>query len=547
MKLPHIVMALIAAAAVGASGLVAYRLGLQRGQGLSVTSSAAGSASTTQGPTTALSDPTTWGIPEGEAATRRHVKDDLKAGAVDPLTDRKILYYHDPMVPGKKFDAPGKSPFMDMMLVPAYAGSEGADGSSVTVSSRIQQNLGLRTAIATEGVLTPEVSAVGAIAWNERDQATVQARAMGFVEKLHVRATLDRVHQGQPLLDLYVPDWVAAQEDFFSVRRMQSNDTDTLIAAARARMRQVGMDEAQIRLVEASGQTQARLTIRAPISGVVTELMAREGMTVMPGVTLARINGTATVWANAEVPESQLALLQRGARVLASSPALPGMNFEGRVQALLPEVNPQTRTLKARVEFSNAKERLVPGMFVQMVLAGTQTDKTVLVPTEAIIQTGKRTLVMLAEADGQFRPAEVETGIEVNGKTEIKRGVAVGQRVVLSGQFLIDSEANLKGIEARLNRDPEKAPEQAGLAEMHQTSAHIEAIQGEMLTLSHPAIASLKWPAMTMDFKLPNGSGPRGLAPGQDVEIAFRMQDDDAPQIVTIQRNAPGGTTGAAQ
>ena len=142
--------------------------------------------------------PVNLGIPEGEAATRRHIEAGLKAGEIDPITGRKVLYYHDPMVPGKKFEAPGKSPFMDMMLVPAYAGGEGTDASTVTVSPRIQQNLGLRTGEVTEGRLAPEILAVGAIAWNERDQVVVQARAMGFVEKLHVRATLDPVARGKP-------------------------------------------------------------------------------------------------------------------------------------------------------------------------------------------------------------------------------------------------------------------------------------------------------------------------------------------------------------
>jgi Cu(I)/Ag(I) efflux system membrane fusion protein len=462
MKHTTIVIGLVTTAVLGAAGFGVYRLGMQRGMqsgmDMSINTNTAattgGPAANPVAPAMAMADPTNWGIPEGEAATRRHIADGLKAGAVDPATGRKILYYHDPMVPGKNFDAPGKSPFMDMMLVPAYAGGEGADASSVTVSSRIQQNIGLRTAEVTEGVLAPTVSAVGVVAWNERDQAIVQARAMGFVEKLHVRAALDPVRKGAPLLDLYVPDWVAAQEDYLSVRRMKGIDNAMLHDAARARMRQVGMSDSQIRLVESSGTVQARLTISAPIGGVVSELMAREGMTVMPGMTLARINGTATVWANAEVPESQIALLRVGAQVAAKSAAFPGDSFAGRVQALLPEVNPQTRTLKARMELANTGLRLVPGMVVQMDFAGLQADKAVLVPTEAIIQTGKRTLVMVAEDGGRFRPVEVVTGIETNGQTAIKRGLQVGQRVVLSGQFLIDSEASLKGVEARLGAEP---------------------------------------------------------------------------------------------
>jgi Cu(I)/Ag(I) efflux system membrane fusion protein len=534
MNFKNIVIGLAAAAVLGAAGLGLYRIGMARGMGMSAGAAPAAPASAT-------ADPSTWGIPEGEAATRRHIEDGLKAGMVDPLTGRTILHYHDPMVPGKKFETPGKSPFMDMMLVPAYGGGEGADAGTVTISPRIRQNIGLRTATVAEGTLAPAVSAVGAIAWNERDQAIVQARAMGYVEKLHVRATLDRVTKGQPLVDIYVPDWVAAQEEFLSVRRMRGTELAALVDAARARMHQAGMNDEQIRLVESSGRVQARLTIRAPIGGVVTELVAREGMTMTPGMTAARINGLETVWANAEVPESQAALLRPGDRVVATSPALPDASFEGRVQALLPEVNPATRTVRARMELANPGARLVPGMFVRMSFADERERKALLVPTEALIATGKRTLVMLAEEDGRFRPAEVLPGIETGGQTEIKQGLRAGQRVVLSGQFLIDSEASLAGIEARLGAEAPAA------ADTHRTRAVIEAVAGELLTLSHPAIPALKWPAMTMDFKLaPTIEAPK-LAAGEDVEIEFRMQEGDAPQIVGIRRAAPGTAAGGAK
>jgi Cu(I)/Ag(I) efflux system membrane fusion protein len=216
-------------------------------------------------------------------------------------------------------------------------------------------------------------------------------------------------------------------------------------------MRQAGMTDEQIQLVESSGRTQPRITLTAPISGVVVELMSREGMTVMAGATLFRINGLATVWANAEVPESQAALLRPGAKVQATSPAVPGVRFEGRVQAILPEVNPTTRTLKARMELANPGERLAPGMYVTMQFADPRPQKSLLVPSDAVIQTGQRTLVMVAEENGRFRPVEVEAGIESGGKTEIKRGLQAGQRVVVSSQFLIDSEASLRGLEERLH------------------------------------------------------------------------------------------------
>jgi Cu(I)/Ag(I) efflux system membrane fusion protein len=238
---------------------------------------------------------------------------------------------------------------------------------------------------------------------------------------------------------------------------MQGTEMAALIDAARARMRQIGMSDAQIAAVESGGKVQPRVTLVAPIGGVVTELTAREGMTVMAGATLFRISGLGTVWANAEVPESQAALLRPGARVQASSPAVPGAKFEGRVQAILPEVNPATRTLKARLELANPGGKLVPGMFVTMQFVDMHGTKALLIPTEAVIQTGRRTVVMLAEDNGRFRPVEVEVGIDSGGQTEVKRGLQAGQQVVVSSQFLVDSEATLKGVEAKLNAAPAHA------------------------------------------------------------------------------------------
>ncbi len=449
MKHKPVLIGLFGVLLLGAAGYGLYATGMNRGMTMAASpirpeASAAAGESLPQS------------IAQGEAATRRHISAGIQAGDVDPITGKKILYYHDPMVPGNKFDKPAKSPFMDMMLVPVYAdNANSSDASQVSVSPRTQQNLGVRTAVVVLGTLAPQVTAVGSIVWNERDQALVQARASGFVERLMVRATLDRVLPGQPLAELFVPDWVAAQEEFLALRRMQGSAPGSALAplvdAARQRMRQVGMDPAQITLVEDSGQAQPRFTLVAPIAGVVTELMARQGMTVLAGATLFRINGTSTVWAQAEVPESQVALLRPGSSVQASSPAVPGVVFAGRVQALLPEVNPSTRTLKARLELANPGARLVPGMFVQMQFIDPRGGQALLVPTEAVIQTGQRSLVMLAEAAGRFRPVQVQIGIESGGQTEIKHGLAAGQQVVVSSQFLIDSEASLKGVEARLN------------------------------------------------------------------------------------------------
>ena len=432
--------ALASAGLLAAAGYALYASGMQQGMAMAPVAAPAGAAG-------ALPQ----SIAQGEAATRRHLTSGLKAGETDPVTGKKILYYHDPMMPGQKFDKPAKSPFMDMMLVPVYADSDGDSGSQVTVSPRLQQNLGVRSAEVVLGSLSPQVSAVGSIAWNERDQALVQARAGGFVERLWVRATLDRVAKGQALAELYLPEWSAAQEEFLALRRMPGSGLAVLVDGARQRMRQAGIDEALIARLESSGRAEPRVTLVAPMAGVLTELGVREGMTVMAGASLFRINGTATVWAHAEVPESQVALLRPGASVQASSPALPGSRFSGRLQALLPEINASSRTQRARLELSNPDGRLVPGMLVQMQFSDAPTGRVLLVPTEAIIQTGRRSLVLLAEEQGRFRPVEVEIGLEVAGQTEVRRGLRAGQRVVVSSQFLIDSEASLKGVEARLN------------------------------------------------------------------------------------------------
>ena len=536
-KVLGISLAIALLISLGGYGL--YTWGMKRGMNMTAdTGSAPSLKDPMQAPSSAARAPAagTAAVPqsiaEGEEATRRHIAAGIKAGEADPANGRKILYYHDPMVPGNKFDKPAKSPFMDMMLVPVYADSDGDQGK-ITVSSRIQQNLGVRTAEVTEGSLSPQVSAVGSIAFNERDQAVVQARATGYVERLQVRATLDRVAKGQAMAELYVPEWVAVQEEFLSVRRMQGNDLAALVDGARQRMRQAGMSDPQIRQLETSGKTQTRISIVAPISGVVVELMAREGMTVMPGATLFRINGLSTVWANAEIPESQSALLRPGTRVQAKSPAVPGTTFEGKVQALLPEVNPGTRTLKARLELANPGGKLVPGMSVQMQFMDMRAEKALLVPTEAVIQTGKRTVVMLAEADGRFRPVNVEAGIDSGGQTEIKRGLQAGQRVVVSSQFLIDSEASLKGVEARLNGAAPTQPVK------HQGEGKVVAIDKDSALLAHGALPTVGMGAMTMEFQAPANGMPRNVAKGDQVQFEFVMSKDDGPTLTSITPIAP--------
>jgi Cu(I)/Ag(I) efflux system membrane fusion protein len=374
---------------------------------------------------------------------------------------------------------------------------------------------------------------VGTVAYNERDQAVVQARSNGFVEKLHVRAPLDPVRKHQPLAELYVPEWVAAQEEYLSVRRMTGTRLEALVDGARQRMRLVGMTEQQIRLVETTGKIHSRLTVSAPISGVVAELGAREGMAVMAGATLFRINGLDTVWVNAEVREAQASEVRPGNLVEARTSALPGATFKGRVNAILPEVNPVTRTLKARVELANPNGKLVPGMFATVNFAPAARKEALLVPTEAVIRTGNRSVVIVAQGDGKFAPVDVEIGMESEGRTEIRKGLEAGQKIVVSGQFLIDSEANLRGTATRMSDAPAPQGGTSG-SQTHRAQGKIERIGKDAVTISHGAITSLEWEPMTMDFGLPANGLPGDFAVGDTVTFEIRENKQGMFEITTI-------------
>jgi Cu(I)/Ag(I) efflux system membrane fusion protein len=466
-----------------------------------------------------------------------------QAGKTD-ASGRKVLYWHDPMVPGQKFDKPGKSPFMDMELVPVYADDTQAEGG-VTVAPGVQQNLGIRVVEVRKGTLANTLDAVGNVAFNERDLVLLQARSSGYVEKLFVRAPLDPVRKGQALLLLYVPDWVAAQEEYLAVKRMPAGaDTAGLLDAAMQRMRLAGMTEQQVRQVSSRSQISPRITVAAPSDGVVSELSVREGMTVSPGAPLFRINGLRTVWVNAEVPESAAAQVQPGMAVRATSPAFPGTEFSGKVEALLPDVNAATRTLKARIELANPGNRLVPGMFATIHMAPSQSRETLLVPSEAVIQTGTRTVVITASDKGKFAPAEIVTGTEANGQTEVVKGLSEGQKVVASGQFLIDSEASLRGTLQRLGGGTPADPMSAmpSTAATHRATGQIERIAVDEITISHGPVPSLKWGPMTMGFMPPAAGLPKDIKVGDIVQFEIRATGDGMFKIVAIARTASAGT-----
>ena len=363
--------------------------------------------------------------------------------------ERKVLYWHDPMVPGRKFDKPGKSPFMDMQLVPVYA-DEASANPGVTIDDRTSQNFGIRLAKVERGALPQQLHAVGSVTFDERLLDLVQARVGGYVTRLHMKAPFERVRSGQPLAEVVSPEWLAAQQEYLALLDGESKSLQPIREAARRRLNVLGVPEQAIHAIETDRRTRAATTVFAPIDGVVTELAVRQGSSFSAGAPLFRINGLGSVWVNVQLPEARVAMIDVGAKAVAYASAWPGETFEGEVIALLPEVDPQTRTLTARMAIENRANRLTPGMYVTLDLKGVESGSQLIVPSAAVIATGERTVVIVAREGGGFDVAPVTVGAEVEGRSAILSGLSEGQSVVASGQFLIDSEANLRSAVRRL-------------------------------------------------------------------------------------------------
>ncbi|CAG9184775.1 hypothetical protein LMG23992_05334 [Cupriavidus laharis] len=511
MKKP-VIAAVAGVVLVGAALYGAYHLGVTRG-----TQSAQSSQSST--------------LPGATSA--------LKAGDTDPNTGKKILYWHDPMVPGQRFDKPGKSPFMDMQLVPVYADGD-AGGSGVTVDSRVAQNLGIRTTEVKASRLSAVLEAPGNVAIDERSVLVIQARTNAFVQHVAVKATLDPVRRGQALVTLYSPDWVAAQEEYLAVSRMAAGEQSDLRSAAKARMLQAGMTPGQVSAVETSGKLQPNLGIVSPVDGLVTEVAVREGMTVSPGMTLFRLADLSQVWAIAEVPEGQARALAPGLAVKVS-PTGATESIVGKVDTVLPDVNPATRTIKVRIVLPNKGRHLLPGMFVTVRFDSGDQKEALMIPLESVIRTGQRSIVMVDAGKAGFVATDVKTGREAAGMVEILDGLKAGQKVVTSGQFLIDSEASLRGTAERMSATPAAS---APAAPEHEGVGRIEAVTREGLTISHGPIPSAQWGAMTMDFAAPPAGLPKGLKAGDRIHFRFHLNSDGLAILSAVE---PAGTTQGAK
>jgi membrane fusion protein, copper/silver efflux system len=370
-------------------------------------------------------------------------------GIVQDSTGRRVLYWYDPMVPQQRFDKPGKSPFMDMQLVPKYA-DETSD-SGVQVSSAVQQNLGIRLAQVERRPFGDSIVAVGRTEVNERQLHALPSRVSGYVERLHVRAVGDPVATGQRVAEIYSPELLSAQQEFLALRRAENlSGSEALIDAARRRLRLLGMAEREIEAVEQSGQATARFGVYSPAEGFVVTLSTREGGEIQSGATLMSIADLSSLWLIADVPERDASRIQPNDSVEARLEGAVDRTFSGKVDFIYPTLSNETRTARVRIVVPNSGNALRPGMFANVTLSASQRE-ALSVPSESVIYTGSRSVVIVKQGAG-FKPAEVQTGVERAGRTEILSGLEEGERVVASGQFLIDSEASLSGVLARLSQ-----------------------------------------------------------------------------------------------
>jgi Cu(I)/Ag(I) efflux system membrane fusion protein len=380
--------------------------------------------------------------------------------AASSSASRSVLYWYDPMVPGQHFDKPGVSP-MGMQMVPRYA--QGADTpGSVTVDAATVQSLGVRVAPVQRRALADRWRTPGTVTWNLRQAVTVSARTDVVITHLHVRAPYTPVLKGAPLADILAPAWSSALAEAEALRHVQSPDARALQDAAQQRLAVLGLTAADIRGPRA---TDGSLTLHAPRGGIVTSLEVHEGQQVLAGQPLMTLNDLSSVWVEAAVPQSLAGGITPGTRVLVRSDALPGAQIEGSVEALLPDLDRETRTQRARIVLPNARGRLSPGQLVEVELRAGGGDPVLVVPTDALIATGDQPRVVVAAGGGHFRAVNVTTGRSAAGETQITSGLRGDEQVVVSAQFLIDSEASLSGALERLSV-PSGAPAQSGASSM---------------------------------------------------------------------------------
>ena len=456
--------------------------------------------------------------------------------------ERQILYYRNPMGLPDTSPVPKKDS-MGMDYIPVYADDRPDDSGAVAVSPARIQTLGVKTALVEQRTVDATVRASGRIEIDERRQVVVAPRFEGWIERLHVNAVGDTVKKGQPLFTAYSPELQSTGEELRIAERLASQSAAHDPLASESARRLAEATRARLRNLQVAGQSGARQVFHAPASGVVLEKMAIEGGRFVPGEALFRIADLSTVWIIADVFEHDLARVQVGQGAQVTLEAWPGRSFAARVDYLYPTLDPATRSTRVRLELDNAQGLLRPGMFAQVALAAGDASPKTVVPTSAIIDDGERRVVLIALDEGRFKPQPVKLGERGRELVEVLEGVEEGDRVVVSANFLIDSESQLK---AALSNLMEADAEEHTPAPSYETEGTLDAIDAEAgsLTLTHVEIPALSWPAMTMDFVIADPGLVKDIAPGTPVRFVFEAGEPGEYIVTGIEALAGAGTPG---
>jgi len=385
------------------------------------------------------------------------VYEDEASEAAGKAGERRILFYRNPMDPTITSPVPAKDS-MGMDYVPVYedeASGAAQGGPTVTIDPAVVQNMNVLTQVVEKGDLTREIRTVGYLEYDQQKMVTVTTKYPGWVERVHVNYVGEPVRKGQPLFEIYSPELVQTEQDLLSAiefaKRMEGateearRRSEDLVKAARKRLAYWDIEPSQIERLEETGEVFRTMTVTAPAAGVIMLRMpGLEGMAVRPGMDLYHIADLSTLWLSVEAFEDQIAWLHIGSEAEVTLSYFPGETFVGRVRFIEPEVNEKTRTVPLKLEVPNPRLRLRAGMYATVRFRPVMAKDAVLVPNLAVLRTGERNLVVVAEGEGRFAPRDVELGAEGDGRVAVTRGLEAGERVVTSSQFLIDSESNLR-------------------------------------------------------------------------------------------------------